>query len=318
MWQRRVIGVDYAHDGAAKFAAAKREVLLCAGTVNSPQLLQLSGIGSAAALSALGVDSVFDNPSVGGHLQDHLAVVYSFKATQPTLNNALHSTLGKLTAGVRYLLSRRGPLALSVNQMGGFLPLGPGDTRPAVQLYFNPVTYSTGDATRKSIEVDGFPGFYLCFQPTRPTSVGRIDIASADFRQAPVIAPNYLSTSKDEEDVIACGRLLQTIAQTRAMRSLILEPIAPDLNSMDGAAILADFRARAMTVYHPVSTPEHLAEGYALDLDRLGLRTVPDVRPVLLFGFGGAGGHPVRDVDQQFSARPKPHRPPLALDPAVE
>jgi choline dehydrogenase len=239
--QRRAIGVDYTRDGAAKFAAAKREVLVCAGTVNSPQLLQLSGIGSAAALSALGIDSVLDNPSVGGHLQDHLAVVYSFKATQPTLNNALHSPLAKLAAGLRYLL-------------GGFLPLSPGDTRPAVQLYFNPVTYSTGDAARKSIEVDGFPGFYLCFQPTRPTSVGRIDIANADFRQAPLIAPNYLSTRKDEEDVIACGRLLQMIAQSKSIRSLIREPIAPDLNSLDGAGILADFRARAMTVYHPVST----------------------------------------------------------------
>jgi choline dehydrogenase len=138
--------------------------------------------------------------------------------------------------------------------MGGFLPLRPGDTRPAVQLYLNPVTYSAGDATRKRIEVDGFPGFYLCFQPTRPTSVGRIDIASKDFRQSPLIAPNYLSTRQDEEDVIACGRLLQTIAQSRSMRSLILEPIAPDLNALDGAGILADFRARAMTVYHPVST----------------------------------------------------------------
>src|SRR5258708_25144005 len=168
------MGVDVHNEGDEKFAAAKREVLVCAGTVNSPQLLQLSGIGSAAALSALGLDSVLDNPSVGGHLQDHLAVVYSFKATQPTLNNTLGSPLGKLAAGVRYLLSRRGPLALSVNQMGGFLPLSPGDTRPAVQLYFNPVTYSTGDATRKSIEVDGFPGFYLCFHPTRLTSVGPI------------------------------------------------------------------------------------------------------------------------------------------------
>jgi choline dehydrogenase len=123
-----------------------------------------------------------------------------------------------------------------------------------VQLYFNPVTYSTGDATRKTIEVDGFPGFYLCFQPTRPTSTGRIDIASADFRQPPMIAPNYLSTGKDEEDVISCGRLLQTILQTRSIRSLIREPIEPSLDAMDGAQILADFRERAMTVYHPVST----------------------------------------------------------------
>jgi choline dehydrogenase len=252
--QRRAVGVEYVRGGQTRFAAARREVLLCAGTVNSPQLLQLSGVGSAAALTALGIDSVLDNPSVGGHLQDHLAVVYSFKATQPTLNNQLHSPWGKLAAGLRYVLSRRGPLALSVNQMGGFLPLTPADPRPAVQLYFNPVTYSTGDATRKTIEVDGFPGFYLCFQPTRPTSTGRIDIASADFRQAPMIAPNYLSTRKDEEDVISCGRLLQRILQTRSIRSLIREPLERSLGSMDGAQILADFRARAMTVYHPVST----------------------------------------------------------------
>src|SRR5258708_33421959 len=84
--QRRAIGVDYQHDGAAKFAAAKREVLVCAGTVNSPQLLQLSGIGSAAALNALRIDSVLDNPSVGGHLQEHPPGVYSLNATHPPLN----------------------------------------------------------------------------------------------------------------------------------------------------------------------------------------------------------------------------------------
>jgi choline dehydrogenase len=252
--QRRAVGVEYQHGGEVQFVAARREVLVCAGTVNSPQLLQLSGIGSAAALAALGIDPVLDNPSVGGHLQDHLAVVYSFKATQRTLNDELHSGLGKFLAGLRYLFARRGPLALSVNQMGGFLPLNPGDSRPAVQLYFNPVTYSAGDASRRSIEVDSFSGFYLCFQPTRPSSVGRIDIASPDFRQPPRIAPNYLSTKKDEADVIACGRLLKTIAQARAMRALIREPIEPDLNALDDARLLADFRARAMTVYHPIGT----------------------------------------------------------------
>ena len=105
---------------SAHFAAAKREVLLCAGAVNSPQLLQLSGIGPARILAAAGIAPLFDNPSVGGNLQDHLAVVYSFKATQPTLNDELHSTLAKLRAGLRYLIARRGPLALSVNQFGGF------------------------------------------------------------------------------------------------------------------------------------------------------------------------------------------------------
>ena len=252
--QRRAVGVDYVRGGRAQFAAANREVILCAGAVNSPQLLQLSGIGPAAALTAVGIPPLLDNPAVGGNLQDHLAVVYSYKATQPTLNDELHSTLSKLRAGLRYLLARRGPLALSVNQFGGFARADPKGSRPDVQLYFNPVTYGAGDATRTRIEVDSFSGFYLCFQPTRPTSVGRIDIASPDFRRAPTIAPNYLSTEKDVADVVHGGRLLQAIARTRAIRSLILEPLAPDLDAMGPDELLADFRARASTVYHPVGT----------------------------------------------------------------
>jgi choline dehydrogenase len=102
--------------------------------------------------------------------------------------------------------------------------------------------------------VDAFSGFYLCFQPTRPTSVGRIDIANPDFRRPPIIAPNYLSTEKDLEDVVHGGRLLQAIARTRAMRSLIREAIAPDLDAMESDELIADFRARASTVYHPVGT----------------------------------------------------------------
>ncbi len=252
--RRRAVGVEYVRGGEPRFAAANREVILCGGAVNSPQLLQLSGIGPASTLGSAGITLLLDNPAVGGNLQDHLAVVYSFKATQPTLNDELHSTLGKLRVGLRYLLARRGPLALSVNQFGGFARADPKSPRPDVQLYFNPVTYGAGDATRTRIEVDAFPGFYLCFQPTRPTSVGRIDVANADFRRPPDIAPNYLSTEKDVADVVHGGRLMQAIARTRAIKSLILEPIAPDLDAMDPAGLIADFRARASTVYHPVGT----------------------------------------------------------------
>ena len=252
--QRRAVGVEYVRGTDRQFAAANREVILCGGTVNSPQLLQLSGIGPAAVLAAAGIAPLVDNPAVGGNLQDHLAVVYSFKATQPTLNDELHSPFGKLVAGLRYLIARRGPLALSVNQFGGFARSNPAGSRPDVQLYFNPVTYGAGDATRTRIEVDAFSGFYLCFQPTRPTSVGRIDIAGPDFRQAPAIAPNYLSTEKDVADVVHGGQLLQAIARTQAVKSLIREPIAPDLESMGPEDLVADFRARASTVYHPVGT----------------------------------------------------------------
>ena len=250
----RATGVEWSRDGQEHFSAADGEVIVCAGAVNSPQLLQLSGIGPGAVLTAHGIPSVVDNAAVGGHLQDHLAIVYSFKATQPTLNNQLHSTWAKLRAGLRYLIAKQGPLALSVNQFGGFARAQPGAERPDVQLYFNPVTYGTGDVTRKRIDVDGFAGFYLCVQPTRPSSVGRVDISSPDFRTPPAIAPNYLSTDKDCRDAVFGSRLLQAIAGTQAMRELTLEAIAPDLRKLDDARLLADFRERAATVYHPVGT----------------------------------------------------------------
>jgi choline dehydrogenase len=251
---RRVLGVEYVRDSEPRYVKAEREVILCAGAVNTPQLLQLSGIGPGRTLASFGIAPILDNPAVGGNLQDHLAVVYSFKASRPTLNNELHSSLGQLRAGVRYLLTRRGPVALSVNQFGGFVRANPHAARPDVQLYFNPVTYQAGDATRMRIKLDPFPGFYLCFQPTRPTSVGRIDIADRNFRTPPRIAPNYLSTDKDVEDVKFGGRLMQSIARSAAFQPLIKEPIAPDLMRMSDADLVADFQARAATVYHPVGT----------------------------------------------------------------
>jgi choline dehydrogenase len=250
----RALGVEWWRDGERHFSPAAAEVIVCGGAVNSPQILQLSGIGPGATLATHGIACIADNPAVGGNLQDHLAAVYSFKATQPTLNGELHSVFGKLRSGLRYLLNRTGPLALSVNQFGGFLRADPAATRPDVQLYFNPVTYGTGDAKRTRIEVDHFPGFYLCFQPTRPTSVGRIDIASEDFRTAPAIAPNYLATDKDVLDVVHGGRLLQAIARTPALRALTLESLVPDLRQLADHELVTDFRNRAATVYHPVGT----------------------------------------------------------------
>jgi choline dehydrogenase len=250
----RAVGVEFSQDGKSLYAAAAREVILSGGAVNSPQLLQLSGIGPGPLLQQQGIPVLVANAAVGGNLQDHLAVSYSFEATQPTLNDELRSPLAKLRAGLRYVFGRSGPLALSVNQFGGFLRADPRAVRPDVQLYFNPITYSAGDANRKRIEVDSFAGFILCFQPTRPTSRGRIDIASPDFRRPPQIKPNYLATEQDQADVIHGGLLIQRIAATHAMRSLIRREIAPELAALTPAGLLEDFRARAGTVYHPVST----------------------------------------------------------------
>ena len=254
MQGRSAVGVDFMRAGQGHSIDANREVILCGGAVNSPQLLQLSGVGPAPLLSTLGIPVVLDNPAVGGNLQDHLGVSYYYEATQKTLNDELHSPFRQFLAGVRYLATRRGPLGLSVNQFGAFLRARPDGKRPDQQLYFSPVSYGAGDATRKRIEVDAFSGFLMCYQPTRPTSRGRIDILSADYRDSPGIAPNYLGTEEDVADVINGGRLVQRIVRTQALRSLIKRPVGPDIAQMDDAAVVADFRERAATVYHPVST----------------------------------------------------------------
>ncbi|MDQ0474725.1 GMC family oxidoreductase [Labrys wisconsinensis] len=251
----RAEGVDYQQGGEVRRAQARIAVILSAGAIASPQLLQLSGIGPGALLQEHGIAVQVDRPAVGGHLQDHLAVTYRYRATQPTLNDELHSWWGKLGAGLRYVLTRRGTLSLSVNQCGGFVRAGPDSRAPDLQLYFNPVTYTTApEGTRPLMNPDPFPGFILSYQPCRPTSRGRIDIASPDPRRPPQIRPNSLSTSKDFADVVAGGRFMQALVRTAAIRDLVAAPLTPTIETMDDEAILADFRARCGTVFHPVGT----------------------------------------------------------------
>ena len=251
---RRAVGVEYVQAGQTCYACAAREIILSAGAVNSPQILQLSGVGPGGTLAPFGIPVVLDNAAVGGNLQDHLAVTYSYKATQPTLNDELHSALGKLKSGIRYILTHRGPLSLSVNHCGGFVRTDGADGRSIFQLYYNPITYATGDSNRKSINADSFPAFMLSYQPSRPTSRGRVDLMSPDFRQPPKIAPNYLSTDKDLKDVVKGAKLLRALEATGSMRSFIKEPMGAALAGMSDAESVADFRARSATVYHPVGT----------------------------------------------------------------
>ena len=252
---RRAVGVVFEQGGVLALARARKEVILCAGAVNSPQLLQLSGVGPGALLAQHAIPLVLDQPAVGGQLQDHIAVSYFYRATEPTLNNQLHPWHGKALAALRYAFGRRGPLSVGVNQCGGFIRTRPGLARPDQQLYFNPVTYSMAPAGKRLLmNPDPFAGFILSYQPCRPSSRGRIDIGGADPLAAPAIRPNYLSTEQDIADVVAGGRFLQAMAATQAMRGLIHAPIAPDIAGMDDARLLDDFRKRCGTVYHPVGT----------------------------------------------------------------
>jgi choline dehydrogenase len=250
------IGVEYRQGGQLKQARATREVILSGGAVNTPLLLQHSGVGPAGLLNKHGIKLVRDIPAVGKNLQDHLAVSYRYIANVPTLNDELHSWSGKLLAGVKYILFRKGPLALSVNQNGGFVRSSPDRDRADLQLYFNPVSYSTTEvANRRPLtNPDPFSGFILSFQPCRPTSRGHLQISSPDPMSRPEIFPNYLSTEEDIREVIAGGRYIRQLAQTQAMKDVIAQTLTPNLEEMSDEEILADFRLRADTVFHPVGT----------------------------------------------------------------
>jgi len=249
---RRVTGVRYARHGRQHVARARAEVILSAGAINSPQLLQLSGLGPAALLRGHGIEVVQDLGQVGSGLQDHLAITFGFAATEPTLNNRLGRRWGQGLAGLRYLLSRTGPLSVPVNQVGGFVRSGGAQAVPDMQLYCNPASYSLPE--RGVARVDRGPGFILSAQPCRPTSRGTVRIAAPDPTAAPEITPNSLATEADQAQALRACKLVRRLAETPTVAALIASPKGADVRTMSEDEMLAEFRARAATNYHPSCT----------------------------------------------------------------
>ena len=252
---RRASAVEFIAGGKRQLVRARREVILSAGAVNSPQLLQLSGIGNGELLQSLGIAPVLHAPAVGLHLQDHVALSYYYRSRVPTLNDELYPLSGKVRAALHYLFGRRGPLGMSVNQAGAFVRSRPGLARPNLQLYFNPLSYTaTGGARRRLLNPDPYSAFLMSFNSCRPTSRGSVTIRSTDPFQAPSIQPNTLSTAEDLADVDDGARLLRRIAAAAPLAAIIESEIAPGGDCRSDQALLADFRARACTVYHAAGT----------------------------------------------------------------
>ena len=251
----RAVGVAYEQNGRRHEARARAEVLLCGGSINSPQLLQLSGVGPSALLRGLGIDVLHESPAVGQNLQDHLCHDHVYRCRVPSLNEQLNNWPGRIRAGIRYLLTRGGPLALSVNQGGGFFRTSPDLPRPNMQLYFCPLTYEkVPPGTRALLKPDPFPGFIISASPCRPTSRGEVRIKSADPRQAPQILPNYLSTNHDLEELLAGTRFLRRLAAAPSLAAVIERELKPGPGAASEEEIVADIRERCYSVFHPVST----------------------------------------------------------------
>lgn len=251
---QRVIGVEYRWKGALHRAHAG-ETVLSGGAINTPQVLMLSGIGPGAALQGLGIPVAVDQPNVGANLNDHQGINYTYRMTVPTMNDVLRPWWGKLRVGLRYLLARSGPLAVSINHAGGFFRTDPSLDRPNMQLYFQ--AFSTliprGDE-RPILNPDPFSGLSIGLSNCRPTSRGRIELASADPFAAPRIFGNAFSTDRDVAEMLLAVKFIRRIAAQRPMADLIAEELRPGPQTVDDAALIADFRQRSGTVFHPSCT----------------------------------------------------------------
>lgn len=252
---REARGVEYYHRGQHKIANARREVILCAGAINSPKIMLLSGVGDAQVLTQHGIDTVLDQPRVGQGLQDHVAVSYYYRCTERTLNDVLHPFSGKVKAALHWAWNRGGPLGRSVNQAGAFARSREDLERPNLHLYFNPLTYTASSIKPKTLaNADPFSAFLISFNTCRPTSRGAVSIRSADPLDPPVIHASFLATQEDIADVYEGARFLRRLAATGPLRKITEREYIPGPNVTSNEAVLADFRQRAGTVYHSSCT----------------------------------------------------------------
>jgi choline dehydrogenase-like flavoprotein len=277
----RAVGVEYLRGGERSRVRARCEVLLCAGAVNSPQLLELSGVGDGGHLQRFGIAVVADSPAVGRGLQDHLGVSYFYRSKVATLNNQLAPFSGKVWAAMRYALGRRGPLAMSVNQAGAFLRSRAELARPNLHIYFNPASYSTTTqgSRRRLMNPDPYPGFLMSFNTCRPGSRGSVHIRSPDPLESPAIVLNSLATDTDVRDVYEGARVLRRLAGTPALAAVTQSEREPGEQVQSDAEVLADFRRRAGSVFHASCTCAMGSDARTAVLDaRLRVRGVAGLR----------------------------------------
>jgi choline dehydrogenase len=247
---RKAVGVQYVKDSEEKETRANREVILCGGAINTPQLLQLSGIGPAPLLREHGIPVVLDQPQVGENLQDHFQARIVLKCTRPiTVNDDMQSLWRMARMGLRYAFLRKGPLAVSAGYAGGFWRTRPELKRPDVQTHF--LTFSLD---RMGEKLHPFSGFTASICHLRPSSRGSVRIRSADPRVPPAIRYNYLATEHDRRSMIEGMRLLRRILDQPAIRPYIASEYMPGAQVQSDDEWLAYLRETGSTIYHPSCT----------------------------------------------------------------
>ncbi len=252
---RRAKGVCFSQGNRETTVLTDGEVILSAGALNSPHLLYLSGLGPANELKPHGISVLQDMPHVGRHLQDHIGVDFTLAVNRPSLNQKLRPVLGKFLVGLEYLFFKSGPLAMSLNQAGGFVKSDPSLEIPDLQLYFSPLSYSTApQGKRPLMSPDPYPAVRLGFNPTKPTSEGWISLKSSDPFESPKFVGNYLSTEEDKKVMISGMHLMRKFLKTKAMRDIVEEELSPGSDFNDDKSFMDFARSEGGTVFHQCGT----------------------------------------------------------------
>ena len=252
---KKAYGVEYIKSGSTHKVYAKREVILSTGSINSPQLLQLSGVGPKKVLQEASVELIHDSPAVGQNLQDHLSVTYFYKSKVPTLNDQLRPLLGKVYQGLKYILTRNGPLSLSVNQSGGFIRTRDGLSKPNIQLYFSPVSYTLESRDKRAMmSPDPFSAMLLGVSNCNTNSRGQLRIKNSDPTSHPIIEPNYLSHEEDVKDLLEGVKVLRKLAKTDSFKPVIGEEFRPGPECQTDEQLIQHIKDTVWTVFHPSST----------------------------------------------------------------
>jgi choline dehydrogenase len=273
---RRAAGVEYRQGDTTRVAHAGREVILSGGAFNSPQLMQLSGLGPSELLRNHGIDVIADMPGVGAELQDHLQVRIQYRCTEPiTMNDVINSWRHRIGAGLRYALSRKGLLAIGAGYAGGFFRTSANAATPDVQVHFIIFSGETSGAA-----LHPFPGFIASVCQLRPESRGTVRIKSANPAEPPAIQPRYLSDPIDRDTVVAGLKLLRGIMGQPAMQRYVAEERVPGPQVTSDADLLAFARAAGTTVFHPTSTCRMGGDANAVVDERLRVRGIGNLRVV--------------------------------------
>jgi len=248
---KRAVGVRFRQHGRTINVRAKGEVILCAGSVGSPQILQLSGVGPAEWLGELGIATVADRSGVGRNLQDHLQqrAIYRVHGVK-TLNETYHSPIGRALMGLEYALFRRGPLTMAPSQLGIFTTSSPIFDRANIEFHVQPLSLNKfGEPLHR------FPAITVAACNLRPTSRGTIRLRSTDPSAKPIISPNYLSTDEDRRVAADAIRVTRRLMKQQALRRFRPEEYIPGPSVDDSEAALAKAAGDiGTTIFHPVGT----------------------------------------------------------------